>query len=352
MKNTPILNLVWFIILSLAISSCIGTSNKIHDPLELVEKYLKSKSWQDRLLYVLDSSTVKPLMAKYYEKSDFSIPTKFKNLRRIIDNSSEKANADSVQTISVSFSNKNAFGVDISREVIYYIVKTENGLKIDWPGSVGYNPMKLNVYMATMPKNVMIFRLYCRLSDYYNHGYIHSQGQCYAIECTNEDGYPRIYSYILKKSVDGQKLFEILKDGEYHRITLAIKYDRKSEGSSSIATISKLISDSWYVAKSANTSIVEAEELSENFTNILTGHIFLSDDIIYSLNFIEENEVVVSIYEFGNFQQPYTVEDSIIDIKLWETPLQYKILNKHQLRLIAAPHLSANEKGKSMELRK
>ena len=91
---------------------------------------------------------------------------------------------------------------------------------------------------------------------------------------------------------------------------------------------------------------------SEFFINNLSGHVYLSasDDIIYSLEFLESNEVIVSIFSFGKFQQPYTVNDSIINIKLWKDPLQYKILNGQQLRLIKSPHTFS--KKNIMELRK
>jgi len=352
MKNICISTVLSVILLTIALSSCNGPSNKINDPIKVTERYLNSKSWNERLLYVLDSSTVKPLIAKHYKNTDFSVPMKYSNIRKLIPDNLNSVVSDSIITIGVTILGTNAFGVEVSKEFVYYLVKTDEGFKIDWPGSIGYNPMPLNVYMSTRPMDVQIFRLYCSLSDYYNRGYYRSQDQYYSIECTNEDGYPRIYSYILKNSIDGQKLLEILKDGDYHRITLAIRYDKKSEGSSDVTTLYNLRSDSWYLKTDGKNQISNKMDHSEYFVNNLTGHIFLSDDIIYSLNFIEENEVIVSIYSQGDFQQPYTVKDSIIDIALWKTPLQYKILNERQLRLIAAPHLSGNEKGKIMEFRK
>ena len=93
-------------------------------------------------------------------------------------------------------------------------------------------------------------------------------------------------------------------------------------------------------------------EKSDFLTNNLAGHIYLAtnENIIYSLKFLEDNEVIVSIYGIGVFQQPYTVLDSIIDIKMWKDPFQYKILNEHQLQLIKSPY--AYSKKNIMELRK
>ena len=63
----------------------------------------------------------------------------------------------------------------------------------------------------------------------------------------------------------------------------------------------------------------------------LAGHEYLTadDEIIYALKFLDSNEVIVYIYNEGIFQQPYTIQNGIIDIKLWKTPLRYKILNDY-----------------------
>ena len=87
-------------------------------------------------------------------------------------------------------------------------------------------------------------------------------------------------------------------------------------------------------------------------TSDLANHIFLtkgnSDDIIFSLNFLDEKEVVVSIYGFGAMQQPYVMKDSIVTIYQLPFPLKYKVLDDHQLKAIVSP--TSNKT--IMELRK
>lgn len=87
-------------------------------------------------------------------------------------------------------------------------------------------------------------------------------------------------------------------------------------------------------------------------TSDLSNHIFLTkgnnDDIIFSLNFLDEKEVIVSIYGFGAMQQPYIMKDSIVTIYQLPFPLKYKVLNDHQLKAIVSP----TSKRTIMELRK
>lgn len=337
-------------IMGLTITSCIRSKNNFGNPQDLIEHYLLCNSWQDRLEYVLDSSNVKPLMEKYYEKTDFSEPMQIKNIK-VVPNNIKAPLPDSIIAMSATMVYKNALGTEVHNETTYYVIKTKNGFKIDWPSSVGYNLISLDVYKASKPPDVVTFRVICSLSDYYNYGYRNSREQYYSIECTTDLSHLSIYCYVLKNSDEGRKLFDILKDGYAHRMTLAVKFDYHSDGNSEITTLCKIIAVGWYVSKSS--VIVSSNNITESsdfLVNSLTGHVYLSDDIIYSLYFIEKNEVVVSIFNFGDFQQPYTITDSIIDIKLWKTPLQYKILNGHQLRLIKAPH--SFSKNNVMEFRK
>lgn len=232
----------------ITLSSCKSPfSNNINDPAILIEKYFASKTWQDRLMYVLDSASTKPLMEKYYEKSDFSKLPNFKDIKQVTQNP-DFILPDSVILMSITASWKNAFGGVVSEQFYYYLVKTGNGLKIDWPSSIGYNSLSLDVYKATKPTDIKTFKLTCKLSDYYNYGYADSDAKYYSIDCeTSENGsFSSIYGYVQKESEDGIKMFELLKDGKSHKMTLALQYDYRSEGNSKITTIRKYLTAGWY----------------------------------------------------------------------------------------------------------
>ena len=264
MKTKFIITVICFITMTFAINSCNNpfsniNGNKINDPKILMEKYLACKTWQDRLLYVLDTSNVKPLMEKYYINLDLTTLHDIKDIKQIPSGLNTKL-TDSIINMSATFQSKNNVGVDITEQYTYYLVKTANGLKIDWLGSIGYNPISMNVYRATKPADVEIFRMNCKLSDYYNYGYIDSSDQYYSIECiTNDSVSPsNINGYVLKNSADGIKLFNILKDGESHKMTLALKYDYRSEQSSDIVAIKKFITEGWCYNTNSKTFSSEA----------------------------------------------------------------------------------------------
>jgi hypothetical protein len=248
MKTKFFFYFIYSTLIVITLSSCKSPlSNNINDPVTLIEKYFASKTWQERLMYVLDSASTKPLMEKYYENSDFSDLPTFKDIKQINQNP-DFILPDSVILMSITASWKNAFGGEISEQFYYYLVKTGNGLKIDWPSSIGYNSLSLDVYKATKPTDIKTFKLTCKLSDYYNFGYFDSDDKYYSIDCeTSENGsYSSIYGYVQKESEDGKKMFEILKDGKSHKMTLALQYDYRSEGNSEIATIKKYLTAGWY----------------------------------------------------------------------------------------------------------
>ena len=274
MKSKAVFNFTCLLLLACSINSCKSWFNNsddnITDPKTLMEKYLTTKKWQDRLLYILDSSAVKPVMEEYYKNVEFIKLPKISDINqiKIIDSSITE---DSVMLISITFIDKEVSGDGIkSAPVFYYVKNTKNGLKVDWLGSIGYNPIKLNVYKATKPKDAVIFRLACKLSDYYNYGYREKENEYYSILCTSmynndheEDA--SLTGYILKKSDDGIKLFEILKDGNFHYVTIALKYDYKSEGSSAIVAIKKFINAGWHYNSSAGA--VDSEVLLDYLVN-------------------------------------------------------------------------------------
>ena len=109
------------------------------------------------------------------------------------------------------------------------------------------------------------------------------------------------------------------------------------------------------ISNSQSTAIKKPEvnELPKFESKNLDGHIYLStgDNILYELDFLKDNEVIVYIYSFGQYQQQYSLVDNVIDIKFWKkNPLQFKILNDHQLMLYKT--WTGDKINSIMELRK
>lgn len=232
-----------YLLMAIIATSC---KNIITDPKTLIEKYLSSKTLQERCQYVYDTARVKSVMESYYQKTDFSSPIRLGNIKQLPYSFNSNI-SDSVMLMNVVIFGKNVFGKEVSDTYEYYILNMGNeGLKIDWFSSIGYNKLSLNTFQAISPSDINVFRLNCKISDYYYYGYIDLKDKYYSIECNSELDNSNINGYIDKKSEDGRKLFEILKDGNPHKLVLALKYDYKSERSSDIAAIKKLVAIGWY----------------------------------------------------------------------------------------------------------
>jgi hypothetical protein len=151
--------------LVITLSKCENRSSDIiNNPTVLMEKYFASETWQERLKYVLDSARIKPQMESYYDKYDFSKRPNVNDIKQMQKNPALDL-PDSVIIMRISATGQNAYGYKITDQLYYYIVETKDGLKIDYPSSVGSNLLSLNVYKATMPADIKTFRLTCKLSD-------------------------------------------------------------------------------------------------------------------------------------------------------------------------------------------
>lgn len=277
-KRVRIQIIVFLMFFCFGFVSCkflINSDVNITDPKILIEKYLNSDSWQERLNFVYDSATTKVLMKEYYKNYNFKNKLKFKDITQI-PNENVDIKKDSLITMSFTIFGKNIFGTGIEQKVFFFIIPTNKGLKIDWQSSVGYNPVKLNVYKASKPSNTTILKVVCKISDYYNHGYRNKIDDYYSIECSSNEpnSLDLLYGFISKKSEDGKRIYEILKDGNYHNLTLALQYNYKSEESSDVVEIKKIVSPNWF---SRNSPEITNNEILLDYLICNTDDINLLD---------------------------------------------------------------------------
>lgn len=207
------MKLFTFLCATLIVTAVLGCGNRT--PEQVVESYLKAKDWQERLKYVLDADKVKAAMEKRYSK--YEPPEKYKvhPLKQIKD---QWVGVDAV------IWGKNALGGEVSDTYHYYLQKTNNGYKIDWESSVGLNSMTAAAFKAQRPKEPVKFRLLGKLSDYYSPVGNDVAETHWSVGLTGGDKEFIAYGYITKNSEDGKKLYEILKDGETHRLILTVRY--------------------------------------------------------------------------------------------------------------------------------
>jgi len=172
----------------------------------LVQSYYKSKKWEGMLDFVLNAETVKQHMKDYY--SDRYLPTQITNENISIQGSNFKLNESFVVRTRI-----NTF-----KDATVYVKKTSDGFKIDWDASAGF-------------RVAANFSISSSLDGYYR--------------LLLRDANNVIYGYISKVSVEGKKLFEILKDGNAQPLILQIKLDNSLITDETVGIITKVIAKGW-----------------------------------------------------------------------------------------------------------
>jgi hypothetical protein len=80
--------------------------------------------------------------------------------------------------------------------------------------------MPLKTFLATRPNEAVLFRLKGKLSDFYNWAYRGTSDSFWSVALTDTETFASATGYIAKDSPDGKQLFEVLKDGREHRLSL------------------------------------------------------------------------------------------------------------------------------------
>ena len=90
------------------------------------------------------------------------------------------------------------------------------------------------------------FRVVGQLSTYYNYDYGSAERTHFSISLSFPDG-ESLHGYVPRDSTDGQALYEVLKDGEYHRLILLLRYphDSKNSGGGSVTEIFRFVQREW-----------------------------------------------------------------------------------------------------------
>lgn len=131
----------------------------------------------------------------------------------------------------------------------YYVRRTKDGLyKIDWASSVGYNDYHLETFFATNPKEPKTFRITAELGSLF----IDEFGDCkethYNLDIREASPFETCWGYVAKKTDDGKKIYEILKDGQRHKITVELQLVTPSGKAARLhtCTITRLVSENWF----------------------------------------------------------------------------------------------------------
>lgn len=206
----------------------IEPKNEEDSVIFMIQSYYACKKWEDRLEYVLNGNEIKQYMKEYYANS-------------------YKASAISKKDVYVQgsgFKPNEVFTV-LVYDRKFYCKRLNDGFKIDWMASAGYNPVSLRTFEANLSTQPTEFRVTAKIGAYYNYKYSNAQNTQWSVLV--DDGDRRPYCYVDKNSTAGKKLYEIIKDGKEHDVILEIKTEIENSYGSTIGhfIITKVVSEGW-----------------------------------------------------------------------------------------------------------
>lgn len=205
---------------------------------DTLKAYVESDSWEKQLTYVFDSKNIEPILKERFKKEGFGAA----KLNSIEEH--DKKKGIFIVKVSTDFS-----------DFFYVVRKASDGYKVDWPASVGYNPTSMKTLDAKFPENPVKVRVLAEIGTYFNYEYGNSRQTHYSIGL-REARFPGVYhGFMSKNHPDAERIFNILKDGRQHRLTLEIDvlgpFGNKMEQGlgKEVFSIQKLVSDSWFFAE-------------------------------------------------------------------------------------------------------
>ena len=198
----------------------------------VVEAYLLSDTAKDRARFVLDPKTALPRMEKYYRDRNLRGFLEINAISRVDGEGDPKVGRYGEYRADVA----NRRG---STNVYYYYVKnTRDGMKIDWEAATGFNELSWKAFVATKPTSPVIMRAEAQLGDFYSYyDFMNAEKTHYSISLS------LTFGYVKKNSRAGKQIFNILKDGEFHNITVKVRYLRSGDS----VVIDDLVSEDWLI---------------------------------------------------------------------------------------------------------
>jgi hypothetical protein len=189
----------------------------------VLQNYFKAKKWEERLPYVLDPEKVKPLMSSIYGNSY----------------ESETYEKDKINIPGENYPLGKGFKVFVDGKTVY-LKKTQNGFKIDWEATTGYNPISFAVFNAEKSTKSTVFRERLKLYDTYwdSYGLVKS-----SYLSLNGYGFSRCWMPVNVTA----ELKKILSDGQYHDVIIEAQYRTYSDDYSKdeFVIVTKFIKEGW-----------------------------------------------------------------------------------------------------------
>ncbi|WP_395745981.1 hypothetical protein [Prosthecobacter sp.] len=162
----------------------LPSSDEVVQAVELLDRYWKTKDWQERVPLVAHSDRVARLMKDFYEtqKGADPVPGALTNKARY--------QIDGTEILYFSYASNRPTG---SLEIAM-LKSPEGKFLIDWESLTGYGEMSFQEFRAQRPTKPVLMRAYVRLFEYYNFEF--SDAKKYlCVKMTSESGESSVYGY-------------------------------------------------------------------------------------------------------------------------------------------------------------
>jgi hypothetical protein len=192
-----------------------------------VQQYYAAKKWQNRLPFVLNKEKVEPLMEEAYQN----------NFR------SYEIDKQSINIPGSRYVLGKTFKIFVDGEIVY-IRKTNEGFKLDWEATKGYNAIDPSVVCAEKTNTATKLRAEVSLNDFYWIDYEVSKKSHLSLQISGCIG----SSWISLSNAKIAELKKILSDGKSHQLIIEGAYKNFTSDagfSSEFFIVSKLIKEGW-----------------------------------------------------------------------------------------------------------
>jgi hypothetical protein len=123
---------------------------------------------------------------------------------------------------------------------------TSEHSKLNWKcPSSSRNTVPLATFRATSSEVPTVFYVSAQLSDYFNYEYAGAQKSHYSVEIREGGSMGNtLHAYLPRKHPTASALFDVLKDGAPHTVTVELAYSKHSR-STDIARMTRFLCGGW-----------------------------------------------------------------------------------------------------------
>lgn len=202
--------------------------------ISLVDAYLKAPI-DRRFKYVIDGSQLQETMLKYYSQFPISTVTNVRNIG--IDHVNDSA-AIAKTLISMGQGTTGAIRPQ-------YVRKQNETWLIDWRANVGFNTKGLKALAASASLDAVAMRLTVEITGGFPPQSPDLKETHYGIQLSDESG-GRAVTYLERASGVGMAIFDVVRDGSTHTVSLLIQYTGREVNKFEVLD---LISKNWFIER-------------------------------------------------------------------------------------------------------